>query len=222
MKPVTVVAPYDPGSFLEKTLLPLAKSDRVEQVVVISQEPIHLAIEKCRVLSAGPLSSGETLNRILGEIRSKYVFFFPAARSIYIEPGAVEKFFEAAESGKAGLIYSDFYGETEHGKTLHPLNDYQLGSVRDDFDFGAMILYSVSAIKKAMKKYGAIRDVKFAGLYDLRLKVSIDHAPFHLWEPLYSVDQERMNVRALKTSSPMSIPAIMPHRKRWRLSLRIT
>ena len=28
-------------------------------------------------------------------------------------------------------------------KTLHPLNDYQPGSVRDDFDFGAMILFSV-------------------------------------------------------------------------------
>ncbi len=38
-----------------------------------------------------------------------------------------------------------------------------------------MILFSVPAIRKALKKYGVIPGVKFAGLYDLRLKVSIDH-----------------------------------------------
>jgi len=39
----------------------------------------------------------------------------------------------------------------------------------------------------ALKKYGLIPSVKYAGLYDLRLKVSIDHAIHHLPEPLYSV-----------------------------------
>ena len=92
-----------------------------------------------------------------------------------------------AESTKAGLVYSDFYDEGEHGKTLHPLNDYQPGSVRDDFDFGAMILFSVAAIRKSVKKYGLIPDLKSAGLYDLRLKVSIDHSVHHLQEPLYSL-----------------------------------
>jgi hypothetical protein len=85
------------------------------------------------------------------------------------------------------VVYSDFYEESEHGKTLHPLCDYQLGSVRDGFDFGAMILFSVAAARKSLKKYGAIPDVEFAGLYDLRLKVSIDHSVYHLQEPLYSV-----------------------------------
>jgi hypothetical protein len=94
---------------------------------------------------------------------------------------------ETAEFTKAGLVYSDFYDQSEHGKTLHPLNDYQLGSVRDDFDFGTIILFSVPAIRKALKKYGVIPGVKFAGLYDLRLKVSIDHSLYHLKKPLYSV-----------------------------------
>ena len=92
-----------------------------------------------------------------------------------------------AESTKAGLVYSDFYGESKRGKTLHPLNDYQPGSVRDDFDFGHLALFSVTAIRKALRKYGTIPEVKFAGLYDLRLKVSIDHSVYHLREPLYCV-----------------------------------
>ena len=92
-----------------------------------------------------------------------------------------------AESTQAGIVYSDFYDESEHGKILHPLNDYQLGSVRDDFDFGAMVLFSVPAVREALKNYGPIPGVKYAGLYDLRLKVSIDHPVYHLREPLYSV-----------------------------------
>ena len=80
--------------------------------------------------------------------------------------------------------------KTKHGKTLHPLNDYQLGSVRDDFDFGAMVFFSVPSLREALKKYGPIPGVRFAGLYDLRLKVSIDHSIHHLQEPLYSCDSE--------------------------------
>jgi GT2 family glycosyltransferase len=67
------------------------------------------------------------------------------------------------------------------------VNDYQPGSVRDDFEFGSMILFAVLALRKALKRYGAISGVKFAGLYDLRLKLSIDHSVYHLNEPLYSV-----------------------------------
>ncbi len=153
----------------------------------VSQEPVHLKIPRCRVLVAGPLLSHETLSLILAGIRTKYLLLLLGPQQISIEPKALERILGKAESTKAGLVYSDFYDGSEHGKTLHPLNDYQLGSVRDDFDFGAMILFSVPAVRKALKKYGVIPGVKFAGLYNLRLKVSIDHSIYHLQEPLYSV-----------------------------------
>jgi len=187
MKPLTVVIPYNPGPFFEKTLLPLTKSDLVERVVIVSQEPVHLKIPGCRVLTAGPLLSHETISLTLARIRTKYLLLLPGAQQISIDPEAMERIVEKAESTKAGLVYSDFYDKSEHGKTLHPLNDYQLGSVRDDFDFGAIMLFSFPAVRKAMKKYGLKPGVKFAGLYDLRLKVSIDHSIYHLKEPLYSV-----------------------------------
>ena len=66
MMPITVVTAYIPGPFFEKTLLSLTKSDLVERVVIVSQEPIHLKMDKCRVLVAGPLPSHETLSLILG------------------------------------------------------------------------------------------------------------------------------------------------------------
>jgi hypothetical protein len=187
MKPLTVVVPYCPGPFVEETLILLAESDPVEQVVVISQDPVQLKTEKCRVLAAGPLPSHETLCLILTEIQTKYLLLLPGPQQILIEPESLERVLKVAESTQAGIVYSDFYDEGKHGKILHPLNDYQLGSVRDNFDFGAMVLFSVPAAREALKKCGPIPDVQYAGLYDLRLKVSIDHTVHHLRERLYSV-----------------------------------
>lgn len=187
MKPLTVVIPYSPRPFFEKALLPLIKSAPVERVVIISQEPVHFKMDRSHVLVAGPIFSHETLSQMISEIQTKHLLLLSEAQQISIEPKALERLLEAAESAKAGLVYSDFYDENERGKILHPLNDYQPGSVREDFDFGAMTLFSVSAIWKGLKKYGDIPAVKFAGLYDLRLKISIDHSIYHLKEPLYSV-----------------------------------
>ncbi|MDP2970326.1 MAG: glycosyltransferase family 2 protein [Deltaproteobacteria bacterium] len=187
MKPFTIVIPYRPEPFFKKILLSLRESQLVERIMILSQEPVHFKIDKCLLLVTGPLFSHNTLGLILDGIQTKYLLLLPEAQQISIEPKSVERFLEVAESTKAGMVYSDFYDQSEQGKTNHPLNDYQLGSVRDDFDFGAMILFSVHAVRKALKKYGPIPEVKFAGLYDLRLKVSIDHSIYHLQEPLYTV-----------------------------------
>jgi glycosyltransferase involved in cell wall biosynthesis len=202
MKPLTVVTPHRPGPFFEKTLFSLTESALVERVVIVSQEPVHFKMDRCRVLVTGPLPSHETLSLILAGIRTKYLLLLPTAQQISIEPKALERILRVAEPTKAGLVYSDFYDGSEHGKTLHPLIDYQPGSVRDDFDFGAMILFSVPAVRKALKKYGVMPGVKFAGLYDLRLKVSIDHSVYHLQEPLYSV---------IKTDEPSSSEKIFTY-----------
>jgi hypothetical protein len=193
MKPFTVFLPYSPETSFMKTLLALKHSVLIERLVIVTQEPLHFKMPRCHVLVGEPLLSSKTLSPLLEAIRTKYLLLLPRHQDILIEPKALERMLETAESTKAALVYSDFYDETEHGRILHPLNDYQLGSVRDDFDFGAMIFFSVSAVRKALKKYGAIPEVKFAGPYDLRLKVSVDHPVYHLKKPLYSV---------IKTSEP--------------------
>jgi hypothetical protein len=197
MKPLTAVTAYIPGPFFEKTLFSLTKSDLVERVMIVSQGPVDLKIPKCRSLVSGPIPSYETLGQMFAGIQTKYALLLPEAQQISIEPEALERFLEKAELTRAGLAYSDFYDEGKHGKALHPLCDYQLGSVRDDFDFGAMILFSAAAARKALKKYGVIPGMKFAGLYDLRLKVSIDHPVYHLQEPLYSMIRNVGAIHAL-------------------------
>ena len=117
MKPFTVVTLYSQGLFFEKTLLFLTKSDLVERVVILSQEPVHLKIPRCRVLVSGPLPSYKTLSLILAGIRTKYLLLLPGIQQISIEPKALGKILRVAESIKAGLVYSDFYDEDG---PLHP------------------------------------------------------------------------------------------------------
>jgi hypothetical protein len=187
MKPITVVTTYRPEPLLEETLSSLTKSIPVERIVIVSQEPVQIKMPKCLVLAAGPLSSSKTLHLILDGIQTKYLLLLSETKQISIDPKALDRFIKKAESTKACLVYSDFYDESRQAKTCHPLNDYQLGSVRDDFEFGPLILFSVPAVRKSIKKYGLVPGVNFAGLYDLRLKISIGYSVEHIREPLYSV-----------------------------------
>ncbi|MCX5814406.1 MAG: glycosyltransferase family 2 protein [Proteobacteria bacterium] len=187
MKPLAVVTPYSPEPFFEKTLLEFVKSDLVEDVMIVSQERVQLNVPGCRILAAGSLLSQETLEIILSNIQTEYLLLLPKPLYISLEPDALNSVMEASAYAKAGIVYADFYDEDRKGRDFHPLNDYQSGSVRDDFDFGAMMLLSVPAVRNVLEKYGPMPHVKFAGLYALRLKVSIDYPVYHLNEPLYSV-----------------------------------
>ena len=189
MRPITAVLSNCQWPFGEGILRFLAGSPLVESVLAVCPEPVPFKGEKVRILPAGPISSGETLNQVLAEARTKNLLFLAEAGKTSLEPRALTKFSEAAESTAAGIVYADFYDEGEAGKTPHPLNDYQLGSVRDEFDFGPAILFSVAAVGKALDKYGPVPAVKAAGLYDLRLKVSIDHAIHRLSEPLSTLSE---------------------------------
>ena len=187
MKPIAVVIPHIPEPYFEKVLLSLTQSDLVERILIIRQEPLRLEISKCRIFVGRPLHAHETLSQIVAETQTKYLLFLPGPQQISIGPGTLERLLEKADASQAGVVYSDYYDEGPQGKTLHPLCDYQLGSVRDDFDFGAMMLFRAAAVREGMRKYGVVSGVRFAGLYDLRLKVSIDHPIYHLREALYSV-----------------------------------
>jgi hypothetical protein len=172
MKPLTVVVPHSPGPSLERTLAALARSALVEEIVAVS----------------------ETLNSILEKVSTRYLLLLSGVQHISIEHEGLKAMLEQADSSKAGLIYSDFCEIGEQGRAYptgmlryHPLNDYQPGSVRDDFDFGYVMLFSMSAVGSALKTHGGIPAVTSAGLYDLRLKLSIDYALHHVGEPLYSV-----------------------------------
>ena len=85
MKPLTVVIQYIPGPLFQKALSAFAESGLVEDIVVLCQEPPGLEIPGCRFLVAGPLTSQETLESLLSDVRTAYLLILPGLAQISIE-----------------------------------------------------------------------------------------------------------------------------------------
>ena len=88
-------------------------------------------------------------------------------------PNMFERLSKSLTESGAGLVYSDGVD--------HPRIDYRAGSIRDNFDFGPVIALSVPAARQVWKG-GSTR---WAGLYDLRLRLSEKFPIVRIPEPLY-------------------------------------
>jgi hypothetical protein len=131
---------------------------------------------------------GEAVNDLLAVTKADYLLLTFAGSAITFGARAIERLVQIADDTGAAWLYSDFREVNEKGKTSdHPLLDYQLGSIRDNFDFGSVLLLSRAAARAAMTTYGAVPgELRWGGLYDLRLKLSIDHEILRVPEPLYT------------------------------------
>jgi hypothetical protein len=79
------------------------------------------------------------------------------------------------------MLYADY---READGTPHPLIDYQEGSLRDDFDFGPLVLLRSDDVYRAIVDCDT--DYTRAGWYQMRLALSRTALPFHLNERLYT------------------------------------
>lgn len=101
---------------------------------------------------------------------------------------AEQRLVRVAEDTNAALVYSDYY-KVEAGQLVaHPVIDYQTGSLRDDFDFGSVMLINAYYVR-VFAEYEESRRYQYAGLYALRLFLSRCDMIAHLDEFLYTEDE---------------------------------
>jgi hypothetical protein len=186
MNTLTVILPHSPISQFETTLNHFIDSSLVEQVWIVHDKKYVGSHLKCETIKSGSFTSGKTLNRLIEKIKTKYFLMAVQTQTIELGQNALERMITVAEQTQAGMVYADYYEMSKDERNEHPVNEYQLGSIRDGFDFGPLLLFSTVAVKKVLKKYGRIENVEYAGLYDLRLKVAIDNRLFHIQEFLYA------------------------------------
>lgn len=182
MSKIAVALPYSALPQFERFLGQFVDSSLVQQVFIIYSGQYTDSHGKCRGVVSQTLTSGRTLNSVLSSTSSDYFLFMTGAAEIQLGQAALERLIGVMQETSAGVCYADYVEEKKGVRSEHPLIDYQFGSIRDGFDFGPMLLFSVPAVRAALKRYGPIDDVDVAGLYDLRLKVSIDHTVFHIQE----------------------------------------
>ena len=147
-----------------------------------------------------PLQSSMMLMHIAEKATADYVLLQLKLVAVTIGAGALERMMAAAEDTNAAMVYADRYelktnGQDLTGKSLerHPVIDYQDGSLRDDFDFGSLLLIRTSLLHK-YSTTDREADYRYAGFYDFRLFLSREGMLFHLNEYLYT--EEERDLRA--------------------------
>ncbi len=186
MNKLTVILQYRPAPEFELNLNRLADAPSVEKIFVICDKKLNKLHPKCEEFKAESITAGRIFNILSQKIRTNYFLILLHPHRIELGQNALQRMMDVAEQTRAGMVYSDFYEIDNNERKEHPLNDYKLGSIRDGFDFGPLLLFSTTAVKKALKKYGKIENFAHAGIYDLRLTVAVDNAIFHIKEFLYS------------------------------------
>jgi glycosyltransferase involved in cell wall biosynthesis len=87
-----------------------------------------------------------------------------------------ERMIQVMEMTRATMVYADHFNKVQDAEsgtwtiTEAPVIDYQIGALRDDFDFGAVMLWDTAKLKAIVAEMDT--DYQFAGLYDLRLRAS--------------------------------------------------
>lgn len=113
---------------------------------------------------------------------AEFVIFF--SKGVPVVDVAALADFCSAVPADASMAYADYYKIVNGEKAEAPTIDYQDGSLRNDFDFGSVLLFRTSALKKYL--LGCSEDFIYAGLYQLRLAMSREGKIFHYKKYLYA------------------------------------
>ncbi len=138
-------------------------------------------------LRLNKLVPSQNIKEIAQSVNGDYTLICLDKFEITFHPFAIERMQQVAEDSDAGLLYADYIISKNGQKINIPLCDYQAGSLRDDFDFGYILFIKTSVLKEIAGQMTT--GYRFAGLYDLRLKISKDYPIIHLNEYLYTVNE---------------------------------
>lgn len=140
MSNVTVAIPYHPGAAFEAVAAGFAASPLVKDIVVLHDGSFSAPLPKCRALEAASPGSGHAIKNLLAHANTEFLLLVTQTQPLTLGQYALDRFVAVARETGAGMVYADYH-EVKGGVRLeHPLIDYQFGSIRDNFDFGALQL----------------------------------------------------------------------------------
>lgn len=146
-------------------------------------------------IPGGALVDTATLRKAASSVNGSYVFVYTGACEPEMGLYAAERFLAVAEDTGADMLYSDHYkvvcdADGHRSVKKYPLIDCQKGALRNDFDFGNLLVFKADSFVEAVASMD--KDYRYAALYDLRLRM---RKIVHVNEYLYT-DVETDNRRS--------------------------
>lgn len=200
---------------VDSLIAQLSKERVVKDIYVLAAEGMSVDTlpQRTQLLQADSLLSSATMRLITAQATADYALLYLKQSPLTLGYQAIERMLQVAEATDASMVYADHYS-VEGGKTVkHPVIDYQLGSIRDDFDFGSVVLLNVKTLKDFAVQQGS-DDYQFAGWYALRLFLSRQGKVFHLNEFLYTEEEND-----LRTSGEKQFDYVNPRNREVQIEM---
>ena len=127
----------------------------------------------------GRVCSTKAIREIADKASAAYTMIClkPEIQWVYL---GQERMVQVLEMTGATMVYADHFAKIGESISEAPVIDYQIGALRDDFDFGAVLLWDTKKLKEIVATMDT--DYEFAGLYDLRLRAEkLEHIPEYLY-----------------------------------------
>ncbi len=189
MTSIAAAVPWSGDARDSQTLQSLRKCGATKDVALMVTPGVSSPVEAGTAIDVGTFWSKSSVLAILHWFEQS-----SAGHLLWILPGGgifsrsgLDRMLRAVEDTDASIVYGDFFDVAEDGSvSYHPLIDYQLGSIRDDFDFGSAVIIN----RKRLEGLAEILDkeapeLRYGAWYDLRLRLAELGPILHLPEPLY-------------------------------------
>ena len=126
------------------------------------------------ILSGVSLRMTDTLRSIAEAVSEKFILLYTKDYPLEMGMFALDRIIAIAEDTGADMLYADHYkvvagDDGQNHRKKHPLITCQKGALRDDFDFGSVLVFRSSSFKRAVRAMET--DYEFGALYDLRLRM---------------------------------------------------
>ena len=137
-----------------------------------------------QTFNISPRPSTQTVKDIAERAQGDFILLITKQTELRWVNYGLERMEVVARDTAAAMVYADHFQLCGDKLTEAPVIDCQCGSLRDDFDFGSVLLVSVPALKEAAAGMSESA-YEYAGLYDLRLRLSRVGDLVHIGEFLY-------------------------------------
>jgi len=188
-KCVNCFIPYQDKAQVEQTVKGLKESMLVNKIYLLSTQASAEQFEGCEIVHIESLKCTPAIKKIAERSDSQFSLIYTKESTLVLGLFALERMVKLASDANAAMVYADHFQIIDGVKKPSPVVTYQMGSLRDDFNFGSVLFYNSQALKDAASQMNV--KYQFAGLYDLRLKVTQKGELVHINEYLYTeVEQD--------------------------------
>lgn len=187
-KTITCFIPYGNENQINKTIRHLQECSTVDRIFLLPTSPVpNLSLpDKCYILPSSAPESVERYKQVALYANTPFTLICTQVQDLEFGYMALERMCDYLSAPQCSMVYADHYKTIKGERTPHPVIDYQLGSVRDDFDFGSLLMFRTDYLKRAINEIEAEKEYQHSALYALRLALSRYGELTHIREFLYT------------------------------------